>query len=235
MSDVVRDARHSLRMFWHSPGFTAAAVLALALGIGANTAIFSVVNAVLLKPVPFPEPDRLVVFQTASPQGAFTGGSPAKFQHWRAQTSVVTGRLRLPHQRRELHRRRLPGAVARRPGVGRLLPAVRRADRSAAATFSAAGGPARRRRRSRCSATACGSGASAATRRRHRQDDLAQRRAVHRHRHRRPGFDVSEFGPPPEVWIPFQLDPNTTDQGHYFQVGRPAEARRHDRAGARRG
>src|SRR4249920_2993364 len=89
MTDVVRDARHSLRMFWQNPGFTAAAVLALAVGIGANTAIFSIVNAVLLKPVPFPEPDRLVVFQTTSPQGAFSAGSPAKFQHWLEQKSVV--------------------------------------------------------------------------------------------------------------------------------------------------
>jgi len=76
-SELLKDTKHSIRMFVRSPGFTLAAVAALALGIGANTAIFSIVNAVLLKPVPFPEPDRLVVFQQTSPQGAFSAGSPA--------------------------------------------------------------------------------------------------------------------------------------------------------------
>ncbi len=85
-----KDLRQSLRMFWQSRGFTAAAVSALALGIGANTAIFSVVNAVLLKPVPFPDPDRLVMLQTTSPQGINGGGSPAKFQHYREQGEVLS-------------------------------------------------------------------------------------------------------------------------------------------------
>ena len=88
IESFLKDLRQSLRMFWHSRGFTAAAVSALALGIGANTAIFSVVNAVLLKPVPFPDPERLVLFQTTSPQGNNIGGSPAKFQHMREQTDV---------------------------------------------------------------------------------------------------------------------------------------------------
>src|SRR5919206_2543042 len=89
MEAFLQDLKHSLRMFRQSPGFTAAAVAALALGIGTNTAIFSVVNSVLLKPAPFPEPERLVLFLNTSPQGSGAAASPAKFQHWREQTSVV--------------------------------------------------------------------------------------------------------------------------------------------------
>ncbi len=76
-------------MFVQSPAFALAAVAALTLGIGVNTAIFSVVNAVLLRPMPFPEPDRMVFFMSTSPQGSSPGASPAKFQHFREQTEVT--------------------------------------------------------------------------------------------------------------------------------------------------
>src|SRR5471032_1994290 len=86
MNDFFRDLRHSLRMFRQTPGFTVAAVAALTLGIGANTAIFSVVNSVLLKPLPYPESDRLVIFLNVGPNGTGSAGSVTKFNVWREQT-----------------------------------------------------------------------------------------------------------------------------------------------------
>jgi putative ABC transport system permease protein len=219
MEAFLRDVTHSLRMFRQSPSFTLAAVAALALGIGANTAIFSVVDAVLLKPVPFPDPDRFLMFTNTSPQGSNQAASPAKFAHYREQTGIV----------QDVSAFRL--GVVNYTGGG--FPEQLRSGQVSADYFRLAGIPISRGR------TFTGD-----------EDRPNGERVVLLSQglwKRRFGSDPSVIGktmtlggdiyavigvlnespnvrvlePNPDVWIPFQLDPNSTDQGHFFTtVGR---------------
>src|SRR4051812_8175284 len=88
---LVQDVRYALRSLRRTPGFTAVALLTLALGIGANTAIFSVVNGVLLRPLPYGDPDRLVRVYQANPQQGLRRArfSVRDFEDWRETRSFA--------------------------------------------------------------------------------------------------------------------------------------------------
>jgi putative ABC transport system permease protein len=216
MEGFLKDLKHSLRMLRQSKAFAATAITALALGIGANTAIFSIVNTVLLKPVPFPDPDRLVMFMNTS-AGAVQGSnaSPAKFQHWKSQSTIQD-------------------AAAFRNGVVNLTsgeaPEQLQSAQVSADYFKLFGAPIVRGRTFTAQEDSPGGEnvvvlSSSLWLRRFAGDAaiLGKTMALGGDPYVvigivGPTFDVREFGPSPEVWTPFQFDPNTTDQGHYFQA-----------------
>ena len=216
MESFLQDLKHSIRMFLQSPGFTITAILALALGIGANTAIFSLINRVLLQPMPYPEPDRFVFFMNVSPQGSGQGASPAKFNFWKAQTQSIEY------------------AAAWRFGVANYNtggnPEQIQATQASAEFFRLLGANLLYGRTFS------------------KEEDLPHGPNVvvlaNGFWQRRFGGDPGVIGKsitlsgtpheiigilapsvkieidePPDVYVPFQLDPYSTDQGHYFNSG----------------
>ncbi len=93
MHNILQDLKYGFRVLRKNPGFAVGAIVVLALGIGANTAIFSVVNAVLLRPLPYRDPGRIAMIYHVPPQKSFPGAkifavSPANYLDWQAQSSV---------------------------------------------------------------------------------------------------------------------------------------------------
>jgi predicted permease len=210
---LFKDLKQALRMFAQSPAFTLAAVAALTLGIGVNTAIFSVVNAVLLRPVSMPEPNRVVMFLTVSQQGVGPAASPAKFQHFRLQTNVVqdvsafgTGIVNytggsVPEQ--------IPsGQVS--ADFFRLFGASFAHGRTFTAEEDRPGGRHVAVLSNKLWARLFNSDPNVLGKTISLSGEPYTVIGVLR------DFSFEEFGPAPQVWIPFQLDPYTADQGHYF-------------------
>jgi putative ABC transport system permease protein len=87
LAEIWQDAAHGVRLARRNPGFAAVAILTLALGIGVNTAIFSLADAALMRPLPFNEPDRLVMLTERRPTGSMNGASPLNVRDWREQAT----------------------------------------------------------------------------------------------------------------------------------------------------
>jgi len=88
METLFKDIRYGIRGLLKRPGFTFVAIITLALGIGANTAIFGVVNAVVLRPLPYAEPDRLMTLWETMPGSDRRSVAPGNFVDWRTQNTT---------------------------------------------------------------------------------------------------------------------------------------------------
>src|SRR5215218_1854902 len=100
LADLLHDLRYAARLQRKNPGFTIVAVIALALGIGANTAIFSVVNTILLRPLPYKDPERLVMVWEDATRLGYPRDTPAaaNFVDWRDQNQVFEAMAALADQ-----------------------------------------------------------------------------------------------------------------------------------------
>jgi putative ABC transport system permease protein len=216
-AEVRQDLAYALRLLRRMPAFTIAAVATLALGIGATVAVFSIANAVLLKPPAFPDPERVVIFETRSPAGSDTGASPAMYGHWRTLTTVVQD------------------VAAFRSGfvndTGSASPEQLRAGRVSANYFRLFGAEMSHGRTFSEAEDRPGGGHPVVLGHRlwmRRFDSnptvIGQAMWLNGEAYTvvgvlSAGFHIEDFGPAPDVWLPLQLDPQSKTEGHFFAVG----------------
>ncbi len=214
MSNLWKDFQHALRLLAKSPGFALAAISALALGIGANTAIFTVVNAVLLRPLSYPHADRLVLFMIHSADGNYAYASIPNFELYRRQTSVFES---------------VAGFDAGGPGfnITEGRPEQVHGMHVTEGYFRVFGAPVELGRTFTPEEDAPDGGHVAVIsyglwQRRYGGDRTVIGRTISLGNE---GYTIigvlsRRFEPeePSDLWLPFQFDPNSQNQGHYFQV-----------------
>jgi putative ABC transport system permease protein len=216
MTELWRDVGHALRTFRRQPGFAAVAILTLTLGIGANTAIFSVVNAVVLRPLKAPDAASLVRFITTTATSTSSIAGAQSFDVWRRQTAVFEDisahRLEYVNLTGAVEPEQIP--VARvSAAFFRLFRAPVLHGRTFTAAEDRAGGPP------------VAVLSHSLWRRRFQSDPAVVGRQISLGNapHVIVGiltseFDTEQFDPQPDVWVPFQIDANRVDGGNLFTV-----------------
>jgi putative ABC transport system permease protein len=211
-----QDLKFALRTLAKSPGFTVVAILTLALGIGANVAIFSVVNTVLLRPLPYPDPDRIVMFTVIGPQGEFPSGSATKFNAWREKPNIFQdvsayrfGQINLG---------------------GASYPEQIRSGLATMDFFHLFGVPVAQGRTFSAEEDRPGGGhvvviSDGMWKRQFGSDPQIVGKTISLDANPYvvigilgPKFDNRSFDPVPDAWLPFQIDPNSIDQANYFGI-----------------
>lgn len=228
MDAFLQDLKYSVRMLRQTPSFTIAAIAALALGIATNTAMFSVVNTVLLRPFAYPDPERIVMFENIFPTGRGGSASPTEYNWWRQQDRVfqeisaytfnvanLTGDSfpeQIPIMRVSADFFRLCGANALHGRTFTVEDDQRNAPKTVVLSHGFwqqhyAGDPQVLGRRITLSGE------------RYeiigvldpslQNSQIAERSSL---------SGNIEIYTPPDVYLPFQIDPNSAEHGHYFNV-----------------